>query len=120
DENGGVAKEYDARTTPQIFIIGMDGKVAYIGAVDDRTGPEKSDVAGAHSYIANALDAMLAGQALTMSYVNPYGCEINRAPAKASPVILPDTKPAPEDSIAPLDPEVRRAPAQNSFSSEEK
>lgn len=120
DENGGVAKEYEARTTPQIFIIGMDGKVAYIGAVDDHTGPEKSSMAGAHSYIANALDAMLAGQALTMSYVNPYGCDIQRGPTEPSPVILPDAPPAPAGGDTPPDPEARRAPAQNSFSSEEK
>lgn len=120
DEKGGVAKEYDARTTPQIFIIGMDGKVAYIGAVDDRPDPEQSAVDVTHSYIANALDALLAGQALTMSYVNPYGCDIQRGPAEASPVILPDTVPAPTGSDTPPDPEARRAPAQNSFSSGKK
>lgn len=35
DENGAVGQTYGAKTTPQMFVIDPDGKIAYAGAVDN-------------------------------------------------------------------------------------
>ena len=35
DEDGAVGHTYGAKTTPQMFVIDPDGKIAYAGAVDN-------------------------------------------------------------------------------------
>jgi peroxiredoxin len=73
DMSGTVGKQYDAKRTPEMFIIGKDGKVAYHGAIDDDSKTEKP---GSTNYVAKALDELLAGQTVTKAETQPYGCSV--------------------------------------------
>jgi peroxiredoxin len=73
DETQSVGKAYGAKNTPAMVVIGKDGKVAYMGAIDDDKGPDKP---GKTNYVAKALDEMLAGTAVSTSKTQAYGCHI--------------------------------------------
>ena len=59
DESGAVGKAYGAKTTPHMFVIAPDGTIAYAGAIDDDRSPS---TLGKTNYVADALDAILAGK----------------------------------------------------------
>lgn len=73
DQDGAVGHLYDARTTPHMFIIDGDGKLAYMGAIDD--DPRGSSDTPAN-YVAAALDEVLAGKPVTTAETTPYGCSV--------------------------------------------
>src|SRR5277367_1634426 len=74
DPEGTVGKLYDARATPNMVVIGRDGRVAYMGAIDDKPSTRLADVNTAHNYVAAALDAIAAGQPVAVAAVPAYGC----------------------------------------------
>ncbi|MDX2018165.1 MAG: thioredoxin family protein [Planctomycetota bacterium] len=73
DETGKVGKLYNAKRTPEMFVIGKDGKVAYMGAIDDN---DDSKTPGKVNYVAKALDEILAGKEVTTKQTRPYGCSV--------------------------------------------
>jgi len=73
DESGAVGRAYGAKTTPHMFIVTAEGKVAYEGAIDDdRSAAEL----GKTNYVAAALEEILAGKAVTTKVIPPYGCSV--------------------------------------------
>jgi peroxiredoxin len=76
DPGAAMAKLYDARATPNMVVIGRDGRIAYMGAIDDRPSTDPDDVRTAHNYVAAALNAVAAGQPVAVSAVPAYGCAI--------------------------------------------
>ena len=73
DDGGKVARAYRARTTPHVFIIAADGKLAYSGAVDsdpDGKDPKRID------YVRQALEELLTGREVSVAETRPYGCEV--------------------------------------------
>ncbi len=77
DHAGTVGHAYGAKTTPHMFVIDKTGTVVYQGAIDD-------DAAGAsegsaRNYVAEALDAVTAGQAVRVAETKPYGCSVKYA-----------------------------------------
>ena len=45
-----------------MFVIDPNGKVVYQGAIDDRPTPDPADLAGAHNYLNEALEAAMSGK----------------------------------------------------------
>ena len=76
DTDGQVGKAYGAKTTPHMFVINGEGKVAYAGAIDDKPTTAKEDIQGAKNYVSSALDSMMAGEAVEVSKAAPYGCSV--------------------------------------------
>ncbi len=76
DTDGTVGHLYDARNTPEMYIIGPDGKLVYKGAIDNRPTPDPADIAGATNYVRAALDESMAGKPVTVATSRPYGCHI--------------------------------------------
>ncbi len=76
DEDGKVGKLYNAKVTPELFIVGKDGKLLYAGAIDDKKSTEPADVAVAKNYIAQALDEILSGKAVSEPSSTAYGCSV--------------------------------------------
>lgn len=76
DEDGTVGRAYGAKTTPHCFIINKDGTLAYNGAIDNNTSPDK---AGDKNYVKNALNQLLRGETVTESTSKPYGCSVKYA-----------------------------------------
>lgn len=73
DQDGKVGRAYGAKTTPHMFIVTPDGKVAYAGAIDDVRDPGKR---GEVNYVSAALDALLAGKPVATPETAPYGCSV--------------------------------------------
>jgi alkyl hydroperoxide reductase subunit AhpC len=79
DTDGTVGKAYGAKTTPHLFVIDKEGKVAYNGAIDSKNTTDVADIESADSYISAALDAVLAGKTVDKGKTAPYGCGVKYA-----------------------------------------
>jgi peroxiredoxin len=73
DHDHKVAKAYGARTTPHMFVIDKDGKVAYSGAIDNDPEGDKTDRV---NYVAQALNELLAGKSVSKPETKSYGCGV--------------------------------------------
>jgi peroxiredoxin len=76
DDDGKVARLYEAKTTPHMFVISADGKLAYKGAIDSKPSASSGDIAKATPYLANAVDAVLAGKTPEPVETKSYGCGV--------------------------------------------
>jgi len=73
DAEGTVGRAYGAKTTPHMFVITSDGKVAYNGAIDDNPSPKKM---GETNYVLAALHGVLSGEEIAEPATRPYGCSV--------------------------------------------
>lgn len=73
DAEGTVGKAYEAKTTPHLFVIDAQGKVAYMGGVDDDPRGTKADRI---PHVAQALEALKVGKPLAVTTTAPYGCSV--------------------------------------------
>jgi peroxiredoxin len=80
DERSKVARLYEAKTTPHMFVINPEGKLVFMGGIDDKPTTRTSDIAGAKNYVRAALDSVKAGQPVATPVARPYGCSIKYAP----------------------------------------
>jgi peroxiredoxin len=76
DPGNKVADLYDARRTPEAFVIGKDGKLDYHGRIDENSEDASKVVS---PDLKNALDALLAGQPVAKAETKAFGCTIKRA-----------------------------------------
>lgn len=70
-ETQSLSSACGAQSTPHVFVFGADRKLAYSGRMDDagrKSGPVTK------SYLRDALDAVLAGQAVATPVTRSYGC----------------------------------------------
>jgi peroxiredoxin len=79
DTTGDVARAYNAKNTPTMYIINAEGVLAYAGAIDnDSSGGKVGDV----NYVEKALQQIVAGETVTEPKTKAYGCQVKAAPAK--------------------------------------
>lgn len=76
DPDGQVGLAYGAKTTPHLFVIDAAGTLVYDGAIDDNPSTDAADIPGARAYVAEALDAVLAGAPVPVAQTKPYGCSV--------------------------------------------
>lgn len=76
DPDGKLGRLYNAKTTPDMFIIDPQGKLIYAGAIDNRPTPEVTDIPGADNYVSDALSAAMAGRPVSTPYTRAYGCSV--------------------------------------------
>jgi peroxiredoxin len=76
DPDSAIAKLYQARTTPHMFVINPDGNIIYAGAIDDRPSTRAEDPLAAHNYVRAALTQATGGSPVTTAASTPYGCSI--------------------------------------------
>lgn len=76
DVTGTLGRLYDAKTTPEMFIISPDGTLIYEGAIDDRPTTDQKDITGAKNYVDAALSAAMANQPIADAATRPYGCSV--------------------------------------------
>jgi len=76
DPEGTLGKLYGARTTPHMFVIDKAGQLQYMGAIDDQPNLAEKDVTKANNYVRAAIQQILAGQKVTTSTTQPYGCSV--------------------------------------------
>ena len=75
DPDNKVADLYDARHTPEIYVVDPQGKLVYHGRIDENyedpakvTSPD----------LKNALDQLLTGKPIAKAETKAFGCSIKR------------------------------------------
>jgi peroxiredoxin len=76
DADGSMGKAYGAKTTPQIYVISPDGKIAYNGAIDSIPSTNQADIGKATNYALEAVKAVKAGRKPDPAVSVPYGCSV--------------------------------------------
>jgi peroxiredoxin len=76
DPKGRIGHEYEAKTTPHMFVIDPNGKVIYAGAIDDHPTADAADIKISKNYVSEALTQAMTGGAIATSYTRPYGCSV--------------------------------------------
>lgn len=79
DSDGKIGMTYEAKTTPHMFVIDKEGKIAYAGAIDDNPSSKQETVKDAKNYVAEALDAVLEDKKVPTTQTTAYGCTIKYA-----------------------------------------
>lgn len=78
DKEQKISPQYGATKTPEVYVLqkmGQGNQVKYIGAIDDNY----QDANAVNSkYVENAVDALLAGQAIKETKTRAIGCAIKR------------------------------------------
>ncbi|NLW51625.1 MAG: thioredoxin family protein [Candidatus Brocadiaceae bacterium] len=72
DETQKVSRAYGATVTPHIFVVGPEGTILYEGAADNRRREP--------NYLADALDAILAGRPVPDASTAEFGCTVKYRP----------------------------------------
>jgi thioredoxin-related protein len=73
DSTSDVARNFNAGKTPDVFLFDVNGKLVYKGAVGEGGRAPKE---GGEAYLRNALDAVLAGEAVDNAVTKAVGCGI--------------------------------------------
>ncbi|MBA2629979.1 MAG: thioredoxin family protein [Thermoleophilaceae bacterium] len=72
DDTQDAAREYGAKTTPDLFVLDAEGRLRYRGAPDSDHGDPSLNAA----WLREALDALLAGDEPAQPETDPVGCSI--------------------------------------------
>lgn len=73
DPDNKVADLYDARRTPEVYVVDPEGKLRYHGRIsEDHENPASSPD------LKNALDSFLAGKPIARTETRAFGCTIKR------------------------------------------
>ena len=72
DESQDVARNYGAKTTPDVFVLDGEGRLAYRGAPDSDYEDPSQDAA----WLRGAFDALLAGETPDPTETDPVGCSV--------------------------------------------
>ncbi len=76
DPDGSMGRAYGAKTTPHMYIITSEGKIAYNGAIDSIKSNKVEDVPKATNYVLAGLTNLKAGKAPDPALTVPYGCDV--------------------------------------------
>ncbi len=76
DPEGTVGRAYGARTTPHLYIVDPQGRLAYAGGIDSIPSSSADDIPKAVNYVKQGVSQVLAGQPLNPATTRPYGCSI--------------------------------------------
>jgi peroxiredoxin len=70
-----VADQYEALTTPHVFVLDREGLLRYRGSVDDVTFRRRE---ATQFFLKEAVEALLKGKIPELGETPPYGCTIVR------------------------------------------
>jgi peroxiredoxin len=76
DEKNRVADLFDARRTPEVFLVDSTGVLVYHGRIDESSDDPKNVRS---PDLRNALDALLAGKGVPVAETKAFGCSIKRS-----------------------------------------
>ena len=76
DGNGKMGHAYGARNTPHIYVVSPEGKLAYMGAIDDKPTTRPADVKTANNYLVAAMSDLAAGRPVATPVTTAYGCTV--------------------------------------------
>ena len=74
DDKNVIADQWNARVTPEVFVVSSEGTLVYHGQIDNSQNENKVK----SRPLAAALDAILEGKAVPESETKAFGCTIKR------------------------------------------
>src|SRR5262249_52047749 len=78
DPGAIVAGRFDARRTPEAFVLDRDRRVRYRGRIDDQYGVGIHKPTATRHELRDAIDAVLAGRQPSTTVTEAPGCPIDR------------------------------------------
>lgn len=72
DADSAIARAYDAKVTPHVYVVDGKGNLRYRGYIDDSARPEQRTRAG----LTDALDAVLSDGEVPTQITREFGCTI--------------------------------------------
>ena len=78
DAPGDVGHLYGATNTPHMYVIDKDGKLVYMGAIDNDPRGDKSP-GERLNYVDQALTQLMSGQTISTPQTKAYGCSVKYA-----------------------------------------
>ncbi|HET6879891.1 MAG TPA: redoxin domain-containing protein [Pirellulales bacterium] len=97
DPGNKIADQFAAIRTPEVFVLDGQRAVRYWGPIDDQFGVGYVRPKAEHRFLAEAIDAVLAGKAVPTPVMHGPGCYIGRVNRKPATGDITYTK-----HIAPL------------------
>ncbi|MDE0704825.1 MAG: redoxin domain-containing protein [Rhodospirillaceae bacterium] len=79
DPKGTIGRKYEATNTPHMFIVGKDGTLLYMGAIDSIRSANPADIPRAKNYVTAALSEIAAGKRVSEPVTRQYGCSVKYA-----------------------------------------
>lgn len=76
DPHGKLGHEYEAQTTPHMFVIDQKGTLRYMGAIDDQPTTDPASIATARNYVREAVAAISSGKTVEVTATDSYGCSV--------------------------------------------
>jgi peroxiredoxin len=76
DRTQTLARALGSERTPEVFLFDRDRRLVYHGAIDDN----RDDSAVQLSYVRDAIDALLGGEAPPIAETAPVGCSVKWLP----------------------------------------
>lgn len=76
DPTGEIGQLYGAKTTPHMFVIDTEGKLAYKGAIDNHSTWRTRGLEDAKNYVVAAVENLRAGEDVQTPQTAPYGCSV--------------------------------------------
>ena len=84
DPANRVADEFGAVRTPEVFVLDRSRTIRYVGAIDDQYGVGVQRKEPTQRYLADALENLLAGEAVNAPTTVAVGCQIGRVPTTSA------------------------------------
>ena len=79
DPKGVIGRKYEATNTPHMFVVGKDGTLLYMGAIDSIRTANPADIPRAKNYVTAALNEIAAGKKVSEPVTRQYGCSVKYA-----------------------------------------
>jgi len=76
DRSGNVGHAYGATNTPHMYIIDINGNIAYEGAIDNAPLGRKPAGGALINYVDKALAELTSGKTVSTPKTKPYGCTV--------------------------------------------
>jgi hypothetical protein len=78
DAGNKVADLFDAKRTPEVFLLDSKRMIRYRGRIDDQYGVGYSREKPTVSYLKNAIDELIGGKEVSLKETETVGCHIGR------------------------------------------
>lgn len=76
DHNGSIDRLYDAKTTPEMYIINQKGTLVYMGAIDNKPSTSPASINDGTNYVEQNLRRLINDKPVMIKQSKPYGCSI--------------------------------------------
>lgn len=76
DPDGKLARAYQAKTTPHMYVVNPQGTLVYAGAIDSKPSADVADIKTATNYVSQALGEAMSGKPVSRASTAAYGCSV--------------------------------------------